>query len=395
MYFKDAGDTTVLEIRSILRMYIMEPSKVFFTDFRTTKDGGLTEKLKKLCRKAGIANIDFENKLTAIKMHFGEDGNLSFLRPEYARAVADLVKELGGKPFLTDCNTLYPGCRKNAVDHLDIAARHGFLQITTGCPVIIGDGLKGTDEVDVPVRNGEYCKTAHIGRAIMDADVFISLSHFKGHEATGFGGTCKNIGMGCGSRAGKMDQHNSGKPVVNQDACRGCKMCAKECGSDAISFDSKKAFINQDLCKGCGRCIGACNFDAIYNPNSSANEDLDRKMAEYTMAVCDGRPCFHINMILDVSPWCDCHAFNDAPLIPNIGMAASFDPVALDQACSDMCQKAARFQNTRITDHSAKGIKMTGDLWKDSTRDSVWDETLIHAQKIGLGTREYVLETVN
>lgn len=141
---------------------------------------------------------------------------------------------------MTDCNTLYPGCRKNAVDHLDIAARHGFLQITTGCPVIIGDGLKGTDEVDVPVRNGEYCKTAHIGRAIMDADVFISLSHFKGHEATGFGGTCKNIGMGCGSRAGKMDQHNSGKPVVNQDACRGCKMCAKECGSDAISFDSKK-----------------------------------------------------------------------------------------------------------------------------------------------------------
>lgn len=372
----------------------MERSPVYFTDFRCTRDGGLPEKLKRLCKFAGIQTIDFEGKFTAIKMHFGEDGNLSYLRPDYAKAVADVVKELGGKPFLTDCNTLYPGSRKNAVDHLDIATQHGFLPITTGCQVIIADGLKGTDDVAVPVQGAQYCKEARIGRAIMDADVFISLAHFKGHEATGFGGALKNIGMGCGSRAGKMEQHNSGKPVIDQQDCRGCKQCAKECGSDAISYQNGKASIDQDRCKGCGRCIGACNFDAIYNPNASANTDLDRKMAEYAKAVCQNRPCFHINLMVDISPWCDCHAFNDVPLIPSIGMAASFDPVALDQACCDMCAKAQRFPNTRIADNIAKGMHSTGNLWQDSTPESVWDETLLHGERIGLGTTSYELKTM-
>jgi uncharacterized Fe-S center protein len=180
--------------------------------------------------------------------------------------------------------------------------------------------------------------------------------------------------------------------MVNQDACRGCKVCAKECGSSAIVYQNKKAFIDQELCKGCGRCIGACNFDAIYNPNGSANKDLDCKMAEYAQAVCFGRPCFHINIIRDVSPWCDCHAFNDAPLIPNLGMAASFDPVALDQACSDLCVASSRFENTRISDNIARGMKITRNLWNDSTPESVWDETLIHGEKIGLGKRKYILE---
>ena len=145
----------------------MEKSKVYFTDFRVTKDGGLTDKLKMLMKKAGIGEIDFEGKFTAIKMHFGEDGNLSFLRPDYARAVAEVVKEFGGKPYLTDCNTLYPGCRKNALEHMSVAAKHGFNELTTGCQIIIGDGLKGTDDIEVPVKNGEVCKTAMIGRGIM------------------------------------------------------------------------------------------------------------------------------------------------------------------------------------------------------------------------------------
>ncbi len=375
-------------------METKEASKVYFTNFRTQTDGGLPLKLKKLCKKAEISKIDFDGKFTAIKLHFGEEGNLSYLRPDYARAVAEVVRELGGIPFLTDCNTLYPGKRKNAIDHLDIAMQHGFLPITTGCQVIIGDGLKGTDDVVVPVVNGELCKEAHIGRAIMDADVFISLNHFKGHEEAGFGGALKNIGMGCGSRAGKMQQHNDGKPLVNADKCRSCKKCAKECGSDAIHFESGKAEINQAECKGCGRCIGACNFDAIYNPNEGAFSDLNKKIAEYSQAVCYGRPCFHINLILDVSPYCDCHGYNDAPLIPNIGMAASFDPVALDQACSDLCQKANRFSNTRITDNVARGLKITEDLWHDSEPNSVWKETLSHAEKIGLGTRNYTLITM-
>lgn len=369
----------------------MEKAKVYFTDFRTQKDGGLPLKLSNLIKKAGIGTLDFEGKFAAIKMHFGEEGNLSYLRPDYAKAVADVVRENGGIPFLTDCNTLYPGKRKNAIDHLEIAAQHGFNQLTTGCQILIGDGLKGTDDVEVPIHNGEFLKTARIGRTVMDADIFISLAHFKGHESTGFGGAIKNIGMGCGSRAGKMAQHNSGKPLVNQESCKGCRACARECGSDAISFQNKKAFIMQDLCKGCGRCIGACNFDAIYNPNYDAPKDLDCRMAEYAQAVCYGRPCFHINMILDVSPWCDCHAFNDAPLVPNIGMAASFDPVALDQASSDLCVQAVRSSNSRITDNMKRNVKMTGDLWKDSTPESVWDITLVHGEKIGLGTRAYEL----
>ena len=161
-------------------------------------------------------------------MHFGELGNISYLRPNYAKAVVDVIKELGGKPFLTDCNTMYPGSRKNALEHLECAWENGFTPLTVGCPIIIGDGLKGTDDIAVPVAGGEYIKEAKIGRAVMDADVFISLTHFKGHEMTGFGGTIKNIGMGCGSRAGKTDQHSSGKPHVKEKLCRGCRRCQKE-----------------------------------------------------------------------------------------------------------------------------------------------------------------------
>ena len=199
----------------------MGKSKVYYTDFRTKLGEGLPTKLKRLIKKAGIEELDMDQKFVAIKMHFGELGNLSFLRPNYAKAVADVVKELGGMPFLTDCNTLYPGSRKNALEHLQCAWENGFTPLTVGCPVIIGDGLKGTDDIEVPVNGGEYIQNARIGRAIMDADVFISLTHFKGHEMTGFGGTIKNIGMGCGSRAGKKDQHSNGKPNINPDICRG------------------------------------------------------------------------------------------------------------------------------------------------------------------------------
>lgn len=374
----------------------MEKSKVYFTDFRTHTNGpSLPGKLAKLIRKAGIGNIDMDGKFVAIKMHFGELGNISYLRPNYAKAVADVVKELGGNPFLTDCNTLYPGSRKNALDHLSCAEENGFSMATTGCHVIIGDGLRGTDEVIVPIRNGEYLKEAYIGHAIMDADILISLTHFKGHEATGFGGALKNIGMGCGSRAGKMHQHNSGKPHVIEEQCRGCRNCAKECGSDAISYESGKAHIDQDICKGCGRCIGACNFDAIENNNEDANEILGCKIAEYSQAVCDGRPTFHISLITDVSPNCDCHPENDAPILPNIGMFASFDPVALDQACVDACLAATPIRNSQLGDNLAKpDWHHHHDHFLDSNPNVRWKETLEHAEKIGLGSRSYELITM-
>ena len=258
----------------------MEASKVYYTDFRCPVGTSLLDKLRRVCIAAGIKDIDMEGKFVAIKMHFGELGNLAFLRPNYAKVVADLCKEQGGMPFLTDCNTLYPGSRKNALEHLTCAQLNGFWPMTTGCQVIIADGLRGTDEVEVPVPGGEYCKTAKIGRAVMDADVFISLTHFKGHEMTGFGGTIKNIGMGCGSRAGKKEQHSSGKPYIKENLCRGCKKCQKECANNGLVFleESKKMTVDQANCVGCGRCLGACNFDAIAFHNDNANEVLNCKM---------------------------------------------------------------------------------------------------------------------
>lgn len=368
----------------------MDKAKVYFTDFRALPGTNLLLKLQRLMKTAGIGNIDMKDKFVAIKIHFGEPGNLSYLRPNYAKAVADVVKELGGRPFLTDCNTLYVGRRKNALDHIDAAFENGFTPYSTGCQVIIADGLKGTDEALVPVDGGTFVKEAKIGRAIMDADIFISLSHFKGHESTGFGGALKNIGMGCGSRAGKMEQHCGGKPEVEQSACRGCHACAKNCAHGAISFSAEhKASIDHSKCVGCGRCIGACNFDAIHNPNNSANDELNIKIAEYSKAVLDGRPHFHISLVMDVSPFCDCHSENDAPIIPDVGMFASFDPVALDQACADACNRMPPMPGSMIQDSSPKEDRFTSAF-----PDTDWQVALAHAEKLGLGTRAYELVTL-
>ena len=276
-------------------------SKVYYCDLRTRHGETLLQKLRRLIKTAGMDQIDFDGKFTAIKLHFGELGNLAFLRPNYSKVVADFVKELGGRPFLTDCNTLYVGSRKNALDHMDTAMENGFSPLSTGCQIIIADGLKGTDDVYVPV-DGEYVKEAKIGRAVMDADIFISLNHFKGHEGTGFGGALKNIGMGCGSRAGKMEMHSAGKPYVDQDKCIGCAICQKNCAHDAITIENRKASIDHSKCVGCGRCIGACPKDATRPAEDESNDILNRKIAEYSLAVVQGRPHFHISLVIDISP---------------------------------------------------------------------------------------------
>ena len=376
------------------RNIFMERSKVYFTSFRTRLGEGLPHKLQRFLKAAGIGEIDMSGKFVAIKMHFGELGNIAYLRPNYAKAVADLIKELGGIPFLTDCNTLYPGSRKNAIEHLYCAWENGFTPLSAGCPVIIADGLKGTDDVEVPVEGGEYVKSAKIGRAIMDADVFISLSHFKGHEMTGFGGAIKNIGMGCGSRAGKKEQHSNGKASIDEAACRGCRQCLKECANDALHFDAeaRKMRINQDNCVGCGRCVGACNFDAISFANDAAISELNCRMAEYTKAVVDDRPQFHISLVLDISPYCDCHPENDAPILPDIGMFCSTDPLALDQACVDACLKAQPLPDSILGDHMREeGFCDHHDHFVNTTPESEYQTCLAHAEKIGLGSREYDL----
>ena len=394
----------------------MEPAKVYFTNLRTHGLESQLDKLKRLVKRAGIGKIDFENKFVAIKIHFGELGNLSFLRPNYARAVADVIKELGGKPFLTDCNTLYVGSRKNALEHIDTAYRNGFTPYATGCQVIIADGLKGTDEALVPVKGGEYVKEAKIGHALMDADIVVSLTHFKGHEQAGFGGCMKNLGMGGGSRAGKMEQHSAGKPSVNQSRCVSCHACERICAHGAIDFAAsrertlpsgktrtiKVAHIDHDRCVGCGRCIGVCNEDAISPDYDQAVEVLNYKIAEYTKAIVQDRPSFHISLAMDISPNCDCHAENDTPIVGDIGMFASFDPVAIDQACIDAVLAQPTLPNTELTESREKleaegedpaSERMHDHFWVTHP-DTDWPSMIEHAEKIGLGTSHYELVEV-
>ena len=365
----------------------MEHSKVYFTNLRTKLNEGLPKKLQKLIKAAGIEQIDFKNKYTAIKIHFGEPGNIAYLRPNYAAAVVEVVKSLGGKVFLTDCNTLYVGGRKNALDHLDSAYTNGYSPFSTGCHVIIADGLKGTDEAYVPVEGGEYVKEAKIGQAVMDADIIISLNHFKGHECTGFGGALKNLGMGCGSRAGKMERHSAGKPTVDQQLCVGCGSCVKICAHEGVTVTDKKAFIDHSKCVGCGRCIGVCPMDAVAAAQDESFEILNKKIAEYTWAVVHGRPNFHINLVIDVSPYCDCHAENDVPIVPDVGMFASFDPVALDVACAD----AVNRQPVNPGSILAEREHCHHDHFTDVTPETNWRSCVEHAQKLGVGSCSYEL----
>ena len=361
-------------------------SKVYFTNFRATPRENLPQKFARLVKKAGILDLDFDNKYTAIKIHFGEPGNLAYLRPNYAKVIVDIIKEQGGRVFLTDCNTLYVGRRKNGLDHLDAAYENGYNPFTTGCHVIIADGLKGTDETLVPI-DGEYVKEAKIGRAVMDADIVISLSHFKGHEATGFGGALKNLGMGCGSRAGKMEMHSAGKPYVRQRKCIGCGQCQKVCAHSAITITDKKASIDHNCCVGCGRCIGICPVDAVCAASDESNDILNCKIAEYSLAVLKDRPHFHISLVCDVSPYCDCHGENDAPIVPDVGMFASFDPVALDIACADAVNAQPAIANSRLGEQP----HVHGDHFKNNHPETNWMSCIDHAVKLGLGSKEYEL----
>ena len=314
----------------------MEASKVYYTDFRCPVGTSLLEKLRRVCIAAGIKDIDMDGRFVAIKMHFGELGNLAFLRPNYAKVVADLCKEQGGMPFLTDCNTLYPGSRKNALEHLSCAQLNGFWPMTTGCQVIIGDGLRGTDEVEVPVPNGEYCKTAKIGRAIMDADIFISLTHFKGHEATGFGGAIKNISIGIASSGGKAWIHSAGTT------------------------------------KDVGKVWG----------NLPPQDDFLESMTEAAKAITDhcGDKILYISVANNLSVDCDCDSSPEDPKMGDIGILASLDPVALDRACTDLVRSSK--------DHGKIHL-----IERIDSRHGM--HTLDYAEQLGMGSQKYELVEIN
>ncbi len=233
-------------------------SQVCFADMHAKAGDSILAKFERLIEKAGIDQIDFKDKFVAVKVHFGEVGNMAFLRHQYAKVLCDHIKARGGKPFLTDCNTLYVGYRNNALNHLDAAFINGYNPLSTGVHTIIADGLRGTDEREIPVVGGEYVKEAKIGAAVAEADIIVSLTHFKGHVNAGFGGALKNIGMGCGSKKGKMEMHSSGTPRIDGGKCIGCGMCVDHCANDGVHVVDGTAVIDEGHCVGCGYCIAYC-----------------------------------------------------------------------------------------------------------------------------------------
>jgi uncharacterized protein len=382
MSISPVSDSLKVNPLSIKYIKKMPASKVYFIDFRTSSKLDILAKLRKLLVKAGFNDFDFDRKMTALKLHFGEPGNMAYLRPNYAAVVAKMVQEKGGKPFLTDANTLYKGRRSNGIDHLQTAMENGFNPITTGCNVVIADGIKGTEYREIEI-NQKHCKTAKIGSAIADSDVLISLTHFKGHEMAGFGGCLKNVGMGSGSIGGKLEMHSDSKPVIQTESCTACKVCEKYCAHDAIHIVDKKAVIDYKKCVGCGQCVSVCMFDAAQVQWDARK--MQEKMAEYALAVLKNKPALHINFIMDVSPNCDCWGFNDAPIVPNIGILASTDPVAIDHASVDMVNQAPINPNCSISNHNH------GDRFSLAHPNTEWKASLSHAEEIGLGTINYEL----
>lgn len=372
----------------------MTTSKVWFTDLRTNPTQNLLKKLEKLILKAGIDNIEFKKKLVAIKIHFGEPGNLAYLRPNFAARIVSLLKSREAIPFLTDCNTLYYGRRSNAPSHLDAAYENGYNPLTTGCQVIIGDGIKGTDYREISL-NMEYTGSARIGTAIAEADIIISMNHFKGHEMTGFGGALKNIGMGSASVGGKLFLHSGASPAIYEENCTGCRVCEKYCAHDAIHVGKDKiAHITYEKCIGCGQCVAVCQYDSAQVVWQNASETVCKRIAEYTYAVLLDKPSFHISFIIDVSPNCDCWDYNDYPVVPGIGIAASFDPVALDKACADLVNASPALPGSVICENHRHGDLSGMDKFKAVYPNTFWKAGLEHAEKIGLGHQSYDLITI-
>lgn len=313
---------------------------VYFSSLANHKTKSPLDKIKRLLYKCGINERFNKGELVAVKVHFGELGNTAFLRPIYLRPVLDILKDLGTKPFLTDTNTLYVGQRSNSVDHIHNAALNGFNYSTLQTPVIIADGLRGEDSIDVEV-NLNLLKSVKLGSYIVNADGLVVVSHFKGHEVSGFGGAVKNISMGCASRGGKMEMHSQTKPLVDRELCTACGKCLKCCQVGAITMEERAVI--SDLCVGCSRCIAVCPEGAIKVDWNESSDSTQKKMVEYAYGVLNakrGKTVF-VNILTDIVPACDCYGGNDEPLVENIGFLASNDPVALDRASFDLVRERA------------------------------------------------------
>lgn len=366
----------------------MTSSKVYFSDLRASLKENLLGKFVRLMDQAGIQSVVSPRELVAIKLHFGEKGNTAFIRPIFLRKVVERVAELKGLPFLTDANTLYAGTRGNTVSHLNTAVANGFAYSVLGAPIVIADGLRGASFSEIPIDQ-KWIKTAYIGKEIEESDALVSIAHFKGHELSGFGGTIKNVGMGCASRKGKLDQHSGLCPKVRAKKCVGCGECADHCAQKAISLVDEKATIDPQKCVGCGECILICPNGAIDIQWSADIDAFQEKMVEYTFAVLKGKEgkALFVNFLTNVSPACDCYGHSDAPIVQDIGILASLDPVAIDQASADLVNRQGAAEGSCLSGSYEPGM----DKFRGMYPRVDWTVQLAHAENLGLGRRSYDL----
>lgn len=369
-------------------------STVFFADMRERKGRNKLDKVVRLMEAADFGSVISEGDLVAVKIHFGERGNTSYIHPVLVRAVIDRIRDYGGKPFLTDANTLYVGSRSNAVDHLKTAVMNGFDYSVAGAPLIIADGLRGMDYVTVetPFRHFSEVK---ISSAAHHADAIVALSHFKGHEIAGFGGALKNIGMGLGAPAGKQMMHSDVLPTVDTAKCVACGRCLKWCPGAAITLrgetEAAKAVIEQESCIGCGECTVVCPERAIAINWKTAPETIQQKIVEYCYGVLNEKKgkCAFINFLTDISPDCDCYDWSDAPVVRDIGYLSSKDPVAIDQASVELFEKEQPIEESRLGEVSGpKEDKLF------ALHGMEWHHQLEYAEEIGLGSRAFQLKAI-
>lgn len=366
-------------------------AKVYFTDLRTSPTRSLFSKIETLLDRAHIAKRIQKNDLVAIKLHFGEKGNIAYLRPVFLRAVADKVKALGARPFLTDSNTLYVGSRSNAISHLRTAIENGFDYSCVGCPVVIAGGLRGQTGTKVKIQ-GEVLKEVPIVQEIVEADALIAVSHFKGHELSGFGGALKNLGMGCATRAGKLEQHSTVAPRINRETCKACSLCVQYCPANAIYAGKKFAEIDQQKCIGCGECVVVCPSKAVEIQWDEDQCKFQQKIVEYAAGALHGKEkkSLFLNFLMQVGPSCDCYPNNDAPIVKDIGILGSIDPVAIDTASNDLVMAEEGLANTALK----KGLGKGEDKWRALYPAIDWNIQLDHGEKLNLGERAYMLVKV-
>jgi uncharacterized protein len=372
-------------------------SNVFFSDLRVGFGKTLLDKLAALLDRANLKEKIREKDLVAVKLHFGEKGNTAFVRPLFLRRVVDEIRKYEGKPFLTDTNTLYVGTRTEAVSHLTTAYENGFATSVVGAPLLIADGLRGNSAVSVKIEQSLF-KTVSIAQDIHMADALVSVAHFKGHELAGFAGTLKNLGMGCASREGKLSQHSNLSPRVKGKTCKGCGLCMPWCSQEAISMktvelpDGKQrsvATIDPQKCIGCGECILTCPTESVVIRWDRAIPTFQKKMVEYAYGVLLKKKtkALFVNFLTQISPACDCNGFSDTPVVNDIGMLSSEDPVAIDQASVDLVNGETGNRASKLPKHWDPGADKFRALYPEVD----WTIQLAYAEEIGLGTREYEL----